>query len=97
MDALLTDIPLQTVYSPLIFRVDIDALLLEKAGLMLVEILRTIVLFQGDFNYLNKYIIGHMMKDGEAYEQLAWEQFGSREGKKAIDQALNKVLPVDLI
>jgi hypothetical protein len=38
-----------------------------------------------------------MMKDGEAYEQLAWEQFGIREGKKEIDQALNKVLSFDLI
>jgi hypothetical protein len=38
-----------------------------------------------------------MMKDGEAYEQLAWEQYGSGEGKNAIDQALNKVLSFDLI
>jgi hypothetical protein len=38
-----------------------------------------------------------MMKDGEAYKQLAWEQYGSREGNNAIDQALNKVLSFDLI
>jgi hypothetical protein len=38
-----------------------------------------------------------MMKDGEAYEQLAWEQFGSREGKNAIEQALKKVLSFDFI
>jgi hypothetical protein len=38
-----------------------------------------------------------MMKDGEAYEQLAWEQYGSREGNNAIDQLLNKVLSFDLI
>jgi hypothetical protein len=65
LDALLTDIPLQTVYSPLIWRVTINALLLKKAGVTLVEKLRTIFLFQGDFNYLNKYIGRHMMKDGE--------------------------------
>jgi hypothetical protein len=59
--------------------------------------LRTIVLFQGDFNYLNKYIEHHMMKDGEAYEQLAWDKYGIRERKNAIDQALNKVLSFDLI
>jgi hypothetical protein len=50
LDALLTDIPLQTGYSPLRWRVAIDALLLKKAGVTLVEKLRTIVLFQGDFN-----------------------------------------------
>jgi hypothetical protein len=38
-----------------------------------------------------------MMKDGEAYEQLAWGKFGSHEGKKLIYQALNKVLSFDLI
>jgi hypothetical protein len=38
-----------------------------------------------------------MMKDSEAYEQLVWEQYGSREGKNAIEQALNKVLSFDLI
>jgi hypothetical protein len=59
--------------------------------------MRTIVLSQGDFNYLNKYIGRHMMKDGEAYEKLAWEQYGSREGKNAIYQALKKVLSFDLI
>jgi hypothetical protein len=70
---------------------------LKKAGVTLVEKLRTIVLFQGDFNYLNKYIGRHMMKDGEAYEQLAWEQYGSREGNNVIEQSLNKVLSFDLI
>jgi hypothetical protein len=97
LDALLADIPLQTGYSPIRWRVAIDALLLKKAGVTLVEKLRTIVLFQGYFNYLNKYIGRHMMKDGEAYEQLAWEQYGSREGKNAIEQALNKVLSFDMI
>jgi hypothetical protein len=97
LDALLTYIPLQTVYSTLRWRVAINALLLKKAGVILVEKLRTIVLFQGDLNYLNKYIGHHMMKDAEEYEHLAWEQYGSLEGKNAIDQALNKVLFFDLI
>jgi hypothetical protein len=97
LGALLTYIPLQTGYSPLRWHLAIDALLWKKAGVTLVEKLRTIVLFQGDFNYLNNYIRHHMMKDGEAYEQLAWEQYGSREGNKAIEKALNKVLSFDLI
>jgi hypothetical protein len=65
LDAILTDIPLQTGYSPLRWRVAIDALLLKQAGVTLVEKLRTSVLLQGDFNYLNKYIGHNMMKDGE--------------------------------
>jgi hypothetical protein len=54
LDALLTDIPLQTGYSPIRWRVAIDALLLKKSGVTLVEKLRTIFLFQGNVNYLNK-------------------------------------------
>jgi hypothetical protein len=38
-----------------------------------------------------------MMKDGEAYEQLTWEQYGSREGNNVIEQALDKELSFDLI
>jgi hypothetical protein len=45
LDALLTDIPLQTGYSPLKWHVAIDALLLNKAGVTMVYKLRTIVLF----------------------------------------------------
>jgi hypothetical protein len=71
---LCSQIYIQTGYSPLRGCVAIYVLFLKKAGVTLVEKLRTIVLFQGDFNYLNKYIGRHMMKDGEAYEQLAWEQ-----------------------
>jgi hypothetical protein len=70
LDALLSYIPLQTGYSPIRWCLSIDALLLKQSGVTLVEKLRTIVLFQGEFNYLKKYIGRHMMKDGEAYEQL---------------------------
>jgi hypothetical protein len=70
---------------------------LEKGGVTLVDKLRLVLLFQGDFRYLNKYIGRHMMKDGEEYEQLSWEQYGSREGNNAIKQAMNKVLSFDLI
>jgi hypothetical protein len=76
----------------------VDAIwLLKKAGEKLVDKLRTIFLFQGDFKYPKKYIGRYMMKDGEAYEQLAWEQYRSREGKNTIEQALNKVVFFELI
>jgi hypothetical protein len=71
LDDLLTNIPLQTGYSPLRWHVAINALLLKKSGVTLVEKLCTSFLFQGDINYLNKYIGRHTMKDSEAYEELA--------------------------
>jgi hypothetical protein len=92
LDFLLKDIPLPTGYSPLRWLVAIYTLLLKKARVTLLEKLRKIVLFKGYFNYLNKYIGRSTMKVSEGYEKLTWEQYGSREGKKAIDHALNKVL-----
>jgi hypothetical protein len=76
LDDLITDISLQTGYSPLRWRITTDALLLKKSGVRLVEKLRTTVLFQGYFKYMNKYIGCHMLKDSETYEQLAWENMG---------------------
>jgi hypothetical protein len=78
LDNMLADIPLQTGYSPLRWRAAIDVLLPEKVGVTLLEKMRTlIVIFQGEFDYLNKYIGRHMMKDGASYEQLSWENMGS--------------------
>jgi hypothetical protein len=38
-----------------------------------------------------------MMKEGKSYEQLEWEQYGSREGENDIQQSLNEVLSFALI
>jgi hypothetical protein len=86
LNALLTDINLQTGYSPLKWHLAIDHFLLKKDVVTLVEKLHTIVLFQGDINYLNKCIGRHMMKDSESYEQLTREQYGSLKGNKVIYQ-----------
>ena len=55
-DATMTNIPLISGYSPERWRQAIDAILLKKQGLYLVEKLRTIVLFEPDFNWLNTTI-----------------------------------------
>jgi hypothetical protein len=77
LDALLMNIPMQYGYLPSRWRTAVDALLLKKSGVMLIEKLRTIFLFQGDFNYMNKFIGSQMMKNSEFYDQLAWEPYGS--------------------
>jgi hypothetical protein len=50
LDALLTDTPMQTGYSTLRWSVAINALLLNKSGVTLVEKMSTIVLLRVDFN-----------------------------------------------
>ena len=96
-DATMTNIPLISGYSPSRWRQAIDAVLLKKQGLYLVEKLRTIVLFEPDFNWLNKLLGWTMMKFAEDHDQLAPEQYGSRKYHKAIDQVVNKILTFDLL
>jgi hypothetical protein len=69
-DALLTNTPIQKGYSPAWWRTAVDVLLLKKVMVILIEKLWTIVLFQGDFNYMNKFIGQKMMKNNEFYDQL---------------------------
>ncbi len=49
----------------------------KKAGLIQVDSLRTIMLFQPDCYYAFKFIGHEMMKNAERHNTLAPEQFGS--------------------
>jgi len=55
-DACMTSIPYTTGYSPKRWQNCTDAMILKKAGLRTVDNLHTIILFEADFNYMNKYI-----------------------------------------
>jgi len=72
--------------------------MLEKIkGNCNVEKLRIILLFEADFNQLNKYIGKEMMKQVESTGLVAAEQYSSRNGKIASTQSLNKRLAFDII
>jgi len=72
--------------------------MLEKiAGNCDVAKLRIILLFEADFNQLNKFIGKEMMHQAEDNGLVAGEQYSSRHGKSAITQSLNKQLAFDLI
>ena len=68
----------------------------KKPGVVKVSKLRTILLYEADYNHNNK-LMGHaMMRYAEANSLLAPEQYGSRRGHSAIYQCLNKVITFDL-
>jgi len=72
--------------------------MLEKiAGNCEVSKLCIILLFEADFNQLNKFIGKEMMQQVEENSLVAGEQYGSRHRKSAITQSLNKRLAFDLI
>jgi len=71
--------------------------MLKKAGNCNVTKLRIILLFEADFNQLNKFIGKEMMNQAKEQGLVAGEQYGSKHGKSAITQSLNKQLAFDLI
>jgi hypothetical protein len=85
--AILTDILLQTGYSPKRWRKAVNAMLRKKEGISLIDYVRTIVLFHSDYNYMKKIVGRKMMWNAELFGQLASEQFGSRAGHRGIEQA----------
>jgi hypothetical protein len=75
----------------------IDVMIPKKADSVKVNKLRTIMLFESDWNQMNK-IIGHrIMQNSEKFNTMAPEQYGSRKGKSAIQHATNKMLLYDLL
>jgi len=96
-DATMTEIPMLTGYSPERWRQVTDAMLLKKSGVYEVDKMRTIVIFEADFNALNKILGRTMMWTAEDCNQLAREQYGSRKRHRSIDQGCNKRLSTDLI
>ena len=62
----------------------------------MVDKLRIILLYESDFNFNNKIIGRKALENGERHGAIAIEQYGSRRGKSAIDQVLNKQLTYDI-
>ena len=70
-------------------------MILKKLGLIDVEKLRTLVLYEADFNHNNKFLGKSMMAHMQSQLFLAKEQY-SAPGKKCIDHVLNRRLLFDI-
>ena len=97
MDRDMSVMPTQWGFSPTRWQVGINVMLEKKKGNFNVEKLRTILLYEADFNQTNKWLGRQAMWYAERDNLLAWEQYGSRKKKSAIDQLLNKRLTFDLL
>ena len=92
----MAEIPLRSGYSPSRWKKANNVMILKKEGVTDLDRLRTLVLFEADFNHNNKFLGRSMMNHMNATKQLAKEQY-SAPGKKCIDQVLNRRLYFDLI
>ncbi len=74
-----------------------DVMIPKKADSFQVKKLRTIMLFEHDWNLMNKIIAKRTMQLAESNSSIAKEQYGSRKQKSAIMHACNKQILFDLI
>ena len=58
----LAEIPFRTGYSPVSWQEATQLMILKKLGLIDVERLRTLVLYEADFNHNNKFLGKSMME-----------------------------------
>jgi len=84
------DIPLRTSFSYKWWKKGINVMLEKIAGNCDATKLQIILLFEADFNQLNKFVGKEMMYQVEEDGLVAGEQYRSRHRKGVIIQSLNK-------
>ena len=97
MEAAFLSIPLQSGYPYQGWRKDINYTLIKKANSFRVNKLWTIVLFEADFNFVNKAVSHKLAYQAERKKSLAEEQYGSQKNHRSIEHVLNKCICMDLL
>jgi len=87
MHTLLAKIPLQSGFSYQRWKKGINIMLEKMKGNFGIEKLRIILLFEADFNQLNKFISKEVMQQAEKTRLVAGKQYGSRNGKVPVHRA----------
>ena len=90
----LAEIPFRTGYSPSRWRSANNVMILKKQGNTNVDKLRTLVLFESDFNHNNKFLGRSMMHHMIDNNLIADEQY-SAPGRKCINHVINRHLYFD--
>jgi hypothetical protein len=83
-------------FSPISWRQATDVMILKKSGVLNIERLRTIVLYEADYNFFNK-CVGRQAMDNGIYNNLVAEEQYSKPNSSAQDQCINRRLIFDLV
>ena len=92
---ILAEIPFRTGYTLNRWKEATNLMILKQEGVYNIDKLRTIVLYEADFNQNNKHFGRELMKHTVPKNRIAKEQY-SIPGKKCIDHALNRRLIFDV-
>jgi Reverse transcriptase (RNA-dependent DNA polymerase) len=97
IDRLFLEIALISGYALSRWKQGIDFCIPKKEDSIRVTKLRTIILFECDFNHLNKIVARRLMAHAESLNTIAVEQYGSRKKKSSILHAINKQLTFEIL
>ena len=92
----MTEIPFRSGYTPKRWLKATNVMILKKEGITDIDRLRTIVLFEADYNHNNKFLGRHMMRHCIDNKLMAPEQYFI-PGKKCIDHVINRRLTFDIL
>ena len=84
-------------FVPILYRETTDCQILKKENVDLLEKMRTIMMFNSEFNNNNKWMGRAMLYNVEKHNIMAPEQYGSRKKHDSITAALNKRLTFDIL
>jgi len=94
LHTLLADSPLRMGFSYCRWKKGFNVVLKKIEGNCKATKLCIILLFEANFNQLNKFVGKDMMYQAEENGLIAGEQYGSQHGKSVITQSLNKHLAI---
>ncbi len=96
IDAIIRSLPYKHGFAPKLWQQITDVVIPKKAGVLDVELMRTIQLMHSEANMNNKKLGKEVMANAEKAGVMVAEQYGSRKQKRAIVAALDKRLTLDL-
>ena len=93
---LLTTLPARYGFSPTVWQKATDVMILKKQGDLDLERLRTLVLYEADFNFLNKCLGRQVMDSAMVNGGMASEQY-AKPGSSAQEQCITRRLLFDMV
>lgn len=95
LEWILSTIPFTHGFSPDVWKTATDVMILKASGKTDLDSLRTVVLYEADFNFMNKQIGRAAVENALINKQMATEQY-AKSRSSPIDQCISRRIVFDL-
>jgi exonuclease III len=96
LEWILSTIPFRNGFSPEVWKTATDVMILKASGNTDLDALRTVVLYEADFNFVNKQI-GRLAVDNAIKSGIMVEEQFAKKGSSPIDQSVCRRIVFDLV